>query len=85
MDPILRKKLQQQDDCLNRVEMLVLNIDRFLLQLEKRSDPDYEQAMKMIQHEVRVIKACWGIVNDHRQYLSFSPSSLTAPAVISCL
>ena len=60
MDPILRQKLQQQDDCLNAVEMLVLNVDHYLLKLEKQSEPDYEQAMKMIQHEVRVIKGLLG-------------------------
>ncbi len=45
MDPMLRQKLQQQDDCINAVEMIVLNIDRYLLKLEKQSEPDYEQAM----------------------------------------
>ncbi|GAA4648075.1 hypothetical protein GCM10023116_12120 [Kistimonas scapharcae] len=60
MDPILRQKLQQQDDCINAVEMIVLNIDRYLLKLEKQSEPDYEQAMKMIQHEIRIIKGLLG-------------------------
>ena len=60
MDPILRQKHQQQDDCINAVEMIVLNIDRYLLKLEKQSEPDYEQAMTMIQHEIRIIKGLLG-------------------------
>jgi len=56
MDPIALRKLNQHEDCLNAVELLVDNIDRFLLQLQRRSEPDYEQAMKMIDHEIRIIK-----------------------------